>query len=93
MVSEEKMFSNQADRVTTETEPPSPSMSWKLHPVNRWLSKSRMGSGRWSIEVPLRHLNLVATGRFSFIWAVFFLSPSRLPSHFGYIINLAFNLS
>lgn len=36
-----------------------------------------LGSGRWSTEVPPRHLSAVAVGRFGVLWASAFPEPFR----------------
>ena len=43
--------------------------------VNRAALKKQGGEGTWSVEVPLRHLNLVATGRFKSEWDQAFSQP------------------
>lgn len=55
--------------------------------------KEGLGSGRWSTEVPLGISTSLPLAVSMSYEPVLFLSPSELPSHFGYVINLAFNLS
>lgn len=45
--------------------------------VDRVALKKQGGEGTWSVQVPLRHLNLVAIGRFKSVWAYAFSQPFR----------------